>query len=98
MDYPSELEVIDPQTVNDSIAYNLPRNYIVDFMPSDVRLENEFGKFSSSLKLINDKVIFKRHFEVNKGIIPESKFSDFRNFINAVATADRAKIILSRGI
>jgi hypothetical protein len=96
-DIPSALYITESQITTDSIAYNLPLGYKVDYIPSNVILDNEFGKFRYEMVVNNDKVLYKRYFEMNKGIIPVKKFSEFRDFINSVARADREKIILKKG-
>ena len=57
-------------------------------------LENEFGKYNYRVEAKNDKLIYKRYLEMNKGEIPLEKFQAFRSFINSVAKTDREMIIL----
>jgi transglutaminase-like putative cysteine protease len=94
-DYPSTLIIPESEIKIDSISYNLPFGYKVEFLPSDVILESEFGKFRYQLVVKNDKVIYKRYLEMNKGVIPLEKFYELRKFVNTIAKADRGKIILS---
>jgi transglutaminase-like putative cysteine protease len=94
-DLPMPMEVTQFSITYDSIAYNLPLGYKVEFKPADVSLKNEFGRFNYRIEAINDKLIFKRYLEMNKGEIPLDKFQAFRSFINSVAKTDREKIILS---
>lgn len=96
-DFPSALKIVESQIVADSISYNMPLGYKVDYIPVNVILNNEFGKFRYQLDVNNDKVIYKRYLEMNKGIVPLEKFNEFRRFINAVAKADREKVILIKG-
>lgn len=96
-DFPSSLKITESQITKDSITYNLPLGYRVDFIPAKVMLNNEFGEFRFELSVINDKVIYQRYLELNKGIVPLEKFDEFRQFINSAAKADREKIILIKG-
>jgi transglutaminase-like putative cysteine protease len=93
-DFPASIEIPEYNISSDSITYNLPIGYKVEFKPADVRLENEFGKFSYETEVKNNKLIYKRYLEMNKGVFPVEKFEDFRNFINSVARADGELIIL----
>ena len=95
-DSPSGLDIKDSQITTDSISYNLPLGYKVEFLPADIKVENEFGKFSYNLKVNNDKVIYRRYFEIKRGTIPIGKFIEFRSFINSIAKTDREKIILTK--
>lgn len=97
-DDPLSFKIKESQSMSDSISYNLPLNYKVEFLPPDVQLKNEFGEFRYQLRVKNDKVLYQRYFEINKGTIPYEKFSQFREFINVVAKADRERIILTKGI
>ena len=83
--------------MTDSIAYNLPLGYKVEYLPQNISLENEFGKFTYQLETIKDKVIYRRYLQLYKGVIPVNKFSELRNFINSVAKTDRGRIILTKG-
>jgi hypothetical protein len=94
---PSSLEIPESQILADSISYYLPHGFKVEFLPEDVKLDNEFGKFSYKLSVKNDKLLYERYFEINKGIVPAEKFNEFRKFINSAARADHGKIILVRG-
>ncbi len=93
-DIPMPMEVPEDNISYDSIAFNLPLGYKVEFKPDDVRLENEFGKYNYRVEAKNDKLIYKRYLEMNKGEIPLEKFQAFRSFINSVAKTDRGMIIL----
>jgi len=93
-DIPMPMEVPEDNISYDSIAINLPLGYKVEYKPDDVRLENEFGKFNYRVEAKNDKLIYKRYLEMNKGEIPLEKFQAFRSFVNSVAKTDRERIIL----
>jgi len=95
-DFPSALKILESQVSSDSISYNLPLGYKVEFIPANVNINSEFGKFRYSLEVRNDKVIYKRYLEMTKGIIPLNQYNSFRSFINSVAKADRENIILTR--
>ncbi len=93
----SVLQIVVSDIINDSVSYFIPLGYRVDYCPENVILENEFGKFRYQLEIKNDQVIYKRYLEMNKGKIPAEKYREFRSFINAIAKADRDKIILIKG-
>jgi hypothetical protein len=93
-DIPIGIEISRFRTSYDSITYNLPAGFKVDFVPPDASIESEFGNFNYRLETKNDKIIYTRHLEMKKGTIPLDKFSEFRTFINSVAKKDREIIIL----
>jgi hypothetical protein len=98
MDYlqetPVHLMISESDITSDSIAYTLPLNYKVEYLPDDVYIENEFGKYSYHLETSGDKLIFKRILELNESDITPEKYNKLRAFINLIAKTDREKIIL----
>jgi len=93
---PVHLRIPVPDITSDSIVFNLPLNFKVEYMPGDLNIENEFGKFIYHLETSGDKLIFKRILELNESDITSDKYNIFRAFINTIAKADREKIILVR--
>lgn len=94
----ASLEITEYQITSDSITYNFPSGYKVEYLPKNVNIENEFGKFRYDLQISNDKVIYQRYLQLYKGIIPVEKFNELRDFINSIAKTDRERIILAKGI
>jgi transglutaminase-like putative cysteine protease len=94
-DLPASIEIYDNNITSDSITFSLPHGFKVESRPADVFIENEFGKFRYQLESENDKLIYKRYLQMNKGVIPVEKFGEFRSFINSIAKTDREKVILS---
>lgn len=95
-DIPAQLRMQRSHTQIDSISYQLPFGYKVEYLPENISIENEFGKFSYMLELKDSKIIYKRYIAMNEGVIPVEKFNEIRTFVNAVAKADEKKIILTQ--
>ncbi|HEX2976393.1 MAG TPA: DUF3857 and transglutaminase domain-containing protein [Bacteroidales bacterium] len=93
---PVELEIYYSETLRDSIAYTLPLNFRIEYIPENCEVNTEFGKFKYSLETIKDKIIFKRTFTLYKMKIPAEKYDSLRSFVNAIAATDSKKVILSR--
>jgi hypothetical protein len=93
-DTPIIFNISEAEIIRDSISYYLPSGYKINYLPHDLTIENEFGSYVYSIKLLNDKVTCIRQFEINNGTIPLSKYESFRSFVNKAARKDREKIIL----
>jgi len=96
LDFPSALEIVESQIVSDSISYNLPLGYEVDYLPEKVIIENEFGNYRYQLDIVRDKIVYRRYLELEKCKIPIERFDAFRSFINSIAKSDRDRIILRK--
>jgi hypothetical protein len=93
-DLPTALIIPNSAIMTDSISFYLPYGYKVEYMPKDVKLENEFGRFTSRLEVKNDRIIYRRYLEMNKSIIPVDKFNAIRSFVNSIVKADREQVVL----
>lgn len=80
----------------DSVVYELPENYRVEFEPEPVSIDSEFGQYSLSYNVDVEKnqLTFVRHIKVYKGRYPANSYADFRNFWRKVARADKSKLVL----
>ena len=80
--------------INDSITYNIPKGYKVESIPKPVSIKNEFGEFSSSVRFINNQVIYYRKYHLKEGGFSADKFDEFYKFKYKKQKADRKKIVL----
>lgn len=80
----------------DSIVYNIPAGYAIDYLPENITTETLFGKYSYSTNIEGNKIIFTRYFETRKGIYAMDKFDELYQFINLIATKDRELAILKK--
>lgn len=80
----------------DSITFFLPVGYKVETVPEELLLQNEYGKYSYKVMTLEDRIIFRRRFELNEGRIKPEKYIEFRKFYNSVARKDRSIVMLSK--
>jgi hypothetical protein len=95
-DSPAPLRIPESEIIADSISYYFPNGYLIEYLPADVTITNEFGKYNYRLRVNGDQLTYLRYLELNKGDIPLEKFNIFRDFINSVAKTDRNNIVLTK--
>ncbi|MFZ4726229.1 MAG: DUF3857 domain-containing protein [Paludibacter sp.] len=81
---------------NDTVIYQLPVGYQVSEMPDKYNLNGIFGKYSTSTAYSDNKITYIRHFELFKGDFPANSYTDFREFLEQIATADEAVVSLKK--
>ncbi len=77
----------------DELVYRLPAGYEIVHQPKDLKVENQFGSFVTRISKKGDELIYYRKFVLNSGSHPAANYTAFAEFMNQVATADRAKVI-----
>ncbi len=78
----------------DTIQFDIPENMQVEALPEAVILETAYGKYTSKAELSDNRIIYYRYFQINKGEHPKEAYESFREFLEKVATADNAKTML----
>ena len=78
----------------DSVEIELPKGYEPEAMPKDVSINSQFGKYSSSIKLKDNKLYYYRSIEHNSGRYPAKEYKDLVEFYGAIYKADRSRVVL----
>jgi hypothetical protein len=78
----------------DSVEINLPEGYTAEAVPQDVSLNSPFGKYSCSVKLNGNRLLYYRNIERTGGRFPAKDYADLVKFYDAIYKADRNKVVL----
>jgi len=78
----------------DSVEINLPAGYTAESMPQDVSVSSQFGKYSSSVRLIGNQLFYYRNMEHYGGRFPAKDYSGLVKFYESIYKADRSKVVL----
>lgn len=73
---------------NDTVTYQLPKGYQVTDLPQKTELVSKFGKYISQSTQKGSEITYTRRFELTKGTFPAQDYTDFRDFLEQIATAD----------
>jgi hypothetical protein len=77
----------------DSIVFNIPEKYHIEYIPDDFFIENDFGSYSSIMKFENNQLIYIRTMSRNNGRFPKEEYAKFREFYKMMVKADKAKVV-----
>jgi hypothetical protein len=80
-------------THTDTINYSISEHIYPEYLPEPTKIESRFGKYESSYKLDQGKVIYVRRFVKNTGEFPADTYNEFVDFYKAVNRADNVKIV-----
>jgi Domain of Unknown Function with PDB structure (DUF3857)/Transglutaminase-like superfamily/Domain of Unknown Function with PDB structure (DUF3858) len=78
----------------DTINIKIPDGYTVEALPKEINITNQFGKFSSVVKVGSNTIILYRLCEINSGYYPASAYEAFAKFYEEMAKADNSKVVL----
>jgi transglutaminase-like putative cysteine protease len=78
----------------DTVIIKVPVGYQPEAMPQPVVLESKFGKYSSAVKIDNEKITYFRRMERYSGRFPAKDYNELAKFYDQVYKADRSKVVL----
>lgn len=80
----------------DEISYTLPAGYKVEFIPKDVVLESEFGKYTAQTVVKDGKIIYTRSQLAKSNTYAPEKYNDLIAFYKKIYQADKQKAVLAK--
>ena len=79
----------------DEIEIDLPPEFTIEAKPDATEYKAKFGFYKTEYNLVGEnKLIYKRTYQVNPGYYGKEEYEDFRKFRESVAKMDNAKIVL----
>lgn len=80
----------------DSLVYQIPEGYEIERLPKAKSFESTYGKYSSTISITGDKIIYVRKMEQNAGNYPADGWDVFRKYKRDIVKADKATAILRK--
>jgi hypothetical protein len=77
----------------DSVEIEIPKGYEIESSPQGVNIETRFGKYSSTAKLVGNKILYYRVQEQYSGTFPAKDYADLVKYYDSIYKADRNKIV-----
>jgi hypothetical protein len=78
----------------DSITIRIPGGYKPEAIPQDIHIDSKFGKYSASVKVSPDKIVYYRSREESISRFPPSDYTALVKFYEQLYKADHSRIVL----
>lgn len=78
----------------DSVFITLPAGYSVESLPNNIHLKNKFGSYDIAFAVKNNVIEMVRVREGGEGRFPASEYGSLVEYYDAIAKADRSKIVM----
>lgn len=80
----------------DTIVYEIPLGFSLETIPPEVELSSDFVYYKSHVHINENKLMYVRKFEINKGKYPSSRYIEFKKLSKDISSADKQKVVLIR--
>ncbi|BEG99565.1 DUF3857 domain-containing protein [Bacteroides sedimenti] len=81
---------------SDTITLEIPKNYVIESLPKLPVMEKKFGKFSSIISPMGDKIVIINQLSLLSGEYDAEQYPEFAAFCKEVSNAYASKIILKK--
>ncbi len=93
----SDIYLYYPFTDIDTIVWNLPQGYVMQYGPKPVHITTPFGEYHSRIETGPGGVItYVRRVTMKKGRYPKEMMGELTDFRKKIAHADRQKVLLKK--
>ncbi|MDB5115792.1 MAG: hypothetical protein JWQ79_1284 [Mucilaginibacter sp.] len=92
----NDVYINDGFTDEDEIIYNLPAGYRFSKKPINVSIEKPFGKYTVTMVLKDNQLIYKRHMQMIDGTYSKDLYQDLVDFYQEITDADHYNVMLSK--
>lgn len=82
----------------DSITYELPVGYMLEYKPQNVVQKTEFGEYKTSVKVEGQQVTYVRTLQMNKGSYSKDLYSKYLEFLNQIIKNDTQQVVFVKNI
>lgn len=88
-----DIELSYEYTDVDSIEINIPAGYITESVPKDMQVESKFGSYSSTMKVVGDKILYYRIMKQYSGRFPAKEYDELVKYSDQIYRADRTRLV-----
>jgi hypothetical protein len=96
--FPSEKRahpvVLDSESFSETVRTRLPEGFEVDEIPSNAKLDTQFGAYECSYTVKDGVLVFRQSLEVQPAVVPASEYGGMREFFGRVIGARRQPVVL----
>jgi transglutaminase-like putative cysteine protease len=78
----------------DTVEILIPEGYHLEFLPEDTKIESDFGSYESRVMAEEGKVTYFRMRTMEQGTFAPEDYLKYVEFRNAIAEADKMKLVL----
>jgi len=81
-------------THTDSIVIRIPAGYKLEAAPKEIHLDGPYGRYSTSVVVGSDKIVYFRRREQSMGRFPPSAYPELVKFYEQLYKSDHSRIVL----
>ena len=82
----------------DTVEFEIPTGYAVEFLPQEVTHSSEFGEYKAAVQVEGQRVIYRRSLQMGKGRYSPASYTKMVEFMNNIIKADAQQVVFVKNI
>ena len=78
----------------DTVIYQIPKGYGIEFVPEAVKIESKFGNYQASSTATETEITYIRSITINRGHYAPGAYNEWVDFRKKIVKADKTQIVL----
>lgn len=79
----------------DTISYELPAGFAVEYLPDPVKVSSKFGEYSKQAFMKDGRLLYYRSAILKAGTYPKTDFKEWTDFIKKVIRSDKEQVVFT---
>jgi hypothetical protein len=79
----------------DTLTYELPENYVLEFLPEPIKISSKFGEYASQMLMKEGKLMYYRSVTTKSGTYPKTDFKEWADFVKKASKNDKAIVVFT---
>ena len=88
--------VLKANSYSETVRIKLPAGFAVDELPDAVKLDTNFGAYTTSYEAKDGQLVFKRNLVQRAMTIPVEQYSAVRSFFERIRAAEQSPVVLAK--
>ena len=77
----------------DTLVYELPKNYVPEFLPPPTEVVSKFGTYTSKITINENVLTYYRCITMMGGTFPKTDFKEWMDFCKKINKSDRVNVV-----
>lgn len=77
----------------DTIEFEIPEGYVLEYLPKDIELKHNFGEFTSKSLIVGNKLQYARKLKTSGGLYPKTDYDNWIEFLKKIYKSDNQKAV-----
>jgi hypothetical protein len=86
--------VLNPLAISETTVFSLPVGFVVDELPDEADFQTDFGKYQTTLKVADGKLMFSRKLIIRQALVSADKYASVRDFYTKILAAESTPVVL----